>query len=252
MKIRDWLNIKNLFVIKQASHYQHLSIALLATLFVIPSSAFAENWGGLKREGCNGTGVARYSAVLWNIPWGKSWEASCKATALMHKGIPHKTIECVNENGVKMWGKFNLPDPSCKLDNAFLEEIYSKVKLEAPKACYKAALGAREKYRPTDGCSNPLVDPATFAYRDVFFPACVIHDACYTTPNASQNGCDLMFQKGMHRLCETQGFLSTACHISADVWYTAVSLKGKPAYDKNQAAIKSNKKISRYLAKACH
>lgn len=47
---------------------------------VIATPALAEKWGSFKNNGCvtsQGRKFRVYSAVLWDIPWGKSWELAC-------------------------------------------------------------------------------------------------------------------------------------------------------------------------------
>lgn len=45
------------------------------------ASAWAENWGSFRDDGCikvNNRRVRQYQSVLWGIPWGHSWEDACQ------------------------------------------------------------------------------------------------------------------------------------------------------------------------------
>jgi hypothetical protein len=79
-----------------------------AILF-LSSQAMAMDWGPVKDDACRGAGVRQYSAVLWNIPWGSSWENSCAATSNASFGPPTR---CVNTGG-KMWGEWDIRDTTC-------------------------------------------------------------------------------------------------------------------------------------------
>ncbi len=105
--------------IGKSSRYPLSCIAVLVAILVAPASALALEWGPLKNEGCSGAGFARWAAVLWNIPSGASWENTCKTASLRHNDQDYPTVECVNENGVRMWGKFDLPSENCSLTTNF-------------------------------------------------------------------------------------------------------------------------------------
>ena len=75
----------------------------------------AINWGSFAREQCSANGLRQYSARLWNIPWGWSWERACQTTLGSPAGIPARPPDrCVNWGpGVSMWGQWDVPDTSC-------------------------------------------------------------------------------------------------------------------------------------------
>lgn len=58
-----------------------MNFGLAASVLASSHSAFASDWGSCKNNGCVNLGNDRtarsYSAVLWNIPWGESWENAC-------------------------------------------------------------------------------------------------------------------------------------------------------------------------------
>ena len=72
------------------------------------------HWGDLGDRGCTALGLHEYSAVLWDIPWGQSWENACAgmpgASGTTVAGrIPDR---CVNAGG-RMWGEWVVADSNC-------------------------------------------------------------------------------------------------------------------------------------------
>ncbi len=82
-----------------------------ATALIVPT---ALHWGDLANT-CVGTnGVRRYSAILWDIPWGQSWENTCAVTP-GPAGTPVEGIlptRCVNTI-FNIWGEWDVPDSTC-------------------------------------------------------------------------------------------------------------------------------------------
>jgi len=74
----------------------------------------AMQWGPFKSSGCSATGFRQYSAVLWDIPWGQSWEQACSNMPADVAGLhfEHPT-RCRNDHGLNMWGEFDVPDVGC-------------------------------------------------------------------------------------------------------------------------------------------
>jgi hypothetical protein len=77
----------------------------------------AVNWGSIQDNGClsDASGTHRFSAILWNIPWGQSWEETCIVTP-GPGGTPVAGIlptRCVN-TGLNIWGEWDVPDSSCR------------------------------------------------------------------------------------------------------------------------------------------
>jgi len=66
-------------------------------------------WGNLQIT-CTGAGLATESAILWDIPWGQSWEATCYRTPHPRLGLPHR---CVNTQ-FNIWGEWdNVSETRC-------------------------------------------------------------------------------------------------------------------------------------------
>jgi hypothetical protein len=77
----------------------------------------ATNWGSIADNGCQKGGqwdaTHKYSAILWNVPWGKSWEAACHSTpgpagSAVAGRLPNNCVTGLNE-----WGEWYLPDNHC-------------------------------------------------------------------------------------------------------------------------------------------
>lgn len=91
----------------------HTAAGLGLALFLLGATpASALSWGDWQVT-CVDVGTARYSAVLWDIPFGASWEDTCAQTGATLNGVtfsrPHA---CVN-TGAAIWGEFLVPDASC-------------------------------------------------------------------------------------------------------------------------------------------
>ncbi|MCB9527718.1 MAG: hypothetical protein H6701_04850 [Myxococcales bacterium] len=79
-----------------------LCLAASATAVAAPAASAADlTWGHFKDNGCinpmSHPGLRAYSAVLWNIPHGQSWEETCARTPAIFDGVsyPHP-VACVN------------------------------------------------------------------------------------------------------------------------------------------------------------
>lgn len=73
----------------------------------------ADSSGKFKKDHCTFIGKRQYSAILWDIPWGQSWEKTCEATpATVNGQYFSKPSRCVNTAG-HMWGEFDVNDESC-------------------------------------------------------------------------------------------------------------------------------------------
>jgi len=53
------------------------------SIFLTSPTTMALQWGEFKDNGCVGNGLHSYSSVLWDIPWGQSWETTCAETDAM-------------------------------------------------------------------------------------------------------------------------------------------------------------------------
>lgn len=91
----------------------------IATIVVICLSLFANpvhalKWGEFKKNSCVDWGKRKHSSILWDIPWGQSWENTCKKTGASINGKRYaKPDRCINTGG-NMWGEFIVDDASCK------------------------------------------------------------------------------------------------------------------------------------------
>jgi len=85
----------------------------------------ALHWGAITRSRCThwgcwwtegeGCGRATYSAILWDIPWGQSWEDTCKRTPgpAGSKVAGRLPTRCVN-TWFNIWGEWdNVQDKYC-------------------------------------------------------------------------------------------------------------------------------------------
>jgi hypothetical protein len=71
------------------------------------------HWGSFTRSNvCRPDGKRKWSAILWDIPWGASWEAACaKAKGDPNHITPRVPDKCVTS--INEWGEWYLPDPAC-------------------------------------------------------------------------------------------------------------------------------------------
>lgn len=71
-------------------------------------------WGNWNQS-CQSNTRKRHSSILWDIPFGVSWEKSCAEQITPEKtGIdgPNRTTWCENK-GTSMWGHVDVDDASC-------------------------------------------------------------------------------------------------------------------------------------------
>jgi microsomal dipeptidase-like Zn-dependent dipeptidase len=79
----------------------------------VPDASCRPTWGSFQRDACRVKGVRQYSSILWNIPDGYPWEAACAETGATVAGKTFSSpSRCVN-NGLNMWGQFDVEDPTC-------------------------------------------------------------------------------------------------------------------------------------------
>jgi len=71
------------------------------------------HWGEITPKDCvAGTGTREWSAILWDIPEGETWEAACQATPASVNGNPaRRPNRC--DAGLNVWGVWDVPDESC-------------------------------------------------------------------------------------------------------------------------------------------
>lgn len=78
------------------------------------SAATSQHWGAFTRSNvCRSDRKRKWSAILWDIPWGQSWEAACAKAKGNPNGIPSRVPDkCVTS--VNEWGEWYLDDPTCQ------------------------------------------------------------------------------------------------------------------------------------------
>jgi len=96
------------------SRYQYRGVGRYAptTGIVIP----ALRWGGLSDNGCaaESRGDHRFSAVLWDIPWGQDWITTCERTpGPGGEPIFSRLPDYCEEGWGNVWGNWYVPDASC-------------------------------------------------------------------------------------------------------------------------------------------
>jgi hypothetical protein len=209
-------------------------------------AAAAPHWGDFQADYCRGEnaagkGLHQYSAVLWNIPSGVSWEDTCKATpATVQDQYFSKPTRCVNVGpGINMWGEFDVIDPSCNVDREWVEDEIGTL--------MGASFTCDWSQWTSDGCSVPGADPTSRWYRTLFQSACVFHDYCYAAPWGDQSdgqrfqtdslrqlACDVQFHREMWKACNSD----SPCNTAANAWYDLMrSFAGSSSYAKAQKAI---------------
>ncbi len=84
----------------------------------VPDDRCTPKWGGLASgTGCPDPGIRRYSAILWDIPPGQSWEDTCVRWPAP-AGTPvagQPPTRCVNTR-TNIWGEWDVPDASICCD----------------------------------------------------------------------------------------------------------------------------------------
>lgn len=100
-----------------------------------------------------------------------------------------------------------------------------------------------------DGCSNPLKDAISAQLKEVFKPACEVHDRCYASPwrlsgqagYQGQRSCDQEFEENMSAICKTLGAVSQAdCWIGKTAFHLTVQDWGLEAFDNGQKKAESS------------
>ncbi|WP_036308178.1 hypothetical protein, partial [Methyloglobulus morosus] len=98
---------------------QRITEIILFTILVTVFSnsqaiAAGQHWGDYQPGACDAdTGKRKYSAILWDIPWGASWEDACeKMSAKIKEQNFAQPTQCINTGG-HMWGEWLLTDPTC-------------------------------------------------------------------------------------------------------------------------------------------
>ena len=95
-----------------------------------------------------------------------------------------------------------------------------------------------------DGCSNPLEDSISDQFKQVFKPACEVHDRCYASPwrlsgktgYQGQKVCDDEFEDNMKTICRTSGTeFQFDCWVGKTAFYETVKDWGHKPFDDGQS-----------------
>ncbi len=79
-----------------------------------PDNSCGPYWGDITQKECNNAGKRKWSAILWNIPPGQSWENTCNNQSATVSGTYFaKPTRCVNTS-LNMWGEWDVDDAACK------------------------------------------------------------------------------------------------------------------------------------------
>jgi len=102
-------------MLNQLATQRTLPFAIVALLALHAAPAGAGiHWGDITAKGCvsGKTGLQLYSAILWDIPSGASWEKACRETkaTINHVDYPEPT-RCITKD--HMWGEWDVPDMTC-------------------------------------------------------------------------------------------------------------------------------------------
>lgn len=103
-----------------------------------------------------------------------------------------------------------------------------------------------------DGCSIPLNDPTSNAYKNIFRNACNAHDVCYHAPWdrisdywSGFNRCNDNFWNDMNSICDSGAVDWATCRVVASVWADAMNFdplrtKFSDSFANDQAWMRSN------------
>lgn len=88
-------------------------LACLTAGLAMAPLAHAANWGSISAGVCKSSNMRTYSAILWDIPWGQSWEDACaNQSATINGQYFSRPTRCVN-TGTNMWGEWDVVDSTC-------------------------------------------------------------------------------------------------------------------------------------------
>lgn len=141
------------------------------------------HWGTFARGSCRASDHKRkWSAVLWDIPWGQSWETTCAKT----KGSPNSITPRVPDRCVTLlneWGEWFLDDPTCKPATGSFVSFstspsqpcaggsarFSFTARSNKSACFRLRIdGVAQNYGPLECGSGEWTGSVTVDLRSVF------------------------------------------------------------------------------------
>jgi hypothetical protein len=89
----------------------------------VPDGGCVPHWGEIT-GGCIDDGLQRYSAILWDIPPGVTWEGTCAQTAApAGSPVAGTPTRCVN-TGLNIWGEWDIPTPACVCEDRPVTNCY--------------------------------------------------------------------------------------------------------------------------------
>lgn len=113
------------------------------------------HWGGFSFGCCGpgGQGTGTYSAILWDIPWGQSWECCCRQIPGSPAGITPRTPDrCIT--GINMWGEWDVPDPLCCCQETLNCQCwYAPPGQKQPKMCEVLCPDGGRSWAPSGWCN---------------------------------------------------------------------------------------------------
>lgn len=71
-------------------------------------------WGDFQKDGKSKPGFRQYSAILWDIPWGVSWEDTISNMPAVVRGHHFARPTRYVNNKLNIWGQFDVPDTTYK------------------------------------------------------------------------------------------------------------------------------------------
>jgi hypothetical protein len=99
-----------------------LGLAVGGTVMLLSEPAAALRWGDPQSSPCGATlsnGVKTacsriHSYILWDIPWGQSWETTCATTSgpFPEWGVPKRCIKVWPNINIRGYWEFQY-DPQC-------------------------------------------------------------------------------------------------------------------------------------------
>ena len=93
--------------------WRHLSLVPLLTICAA-TWAYGQRWGDFKKDTCTKPGYRQYSAILWDVPFGGSWEKACASQSATINGQNFSHPDRCKNTGTNEWGEFDVPDSSCQ------------------------------------------------------------------------------------------------------------------------------------------
>ena len=105
-----------------------MKLIILAIFCSIAALTRADYWGTFRQDKCVGDGLRLFSAILYGIPRGESWEDHCAngPKVTLYGQVFDRPTKCYNRGpGIHMIGQFHVMDQTClNLGNSGLFQGY--------------------------------------------------------------------------------------------------------------------------------